>query len=271
MHVKTKSAIMLNEFAPAKAVRIGDRFDCISHSRRIHGSTNEVDQQPRRDDRIRNVCCKKSLFGLKLALMRPRPGLVLLTNRNLTTIPLSLRLPRTRQRALFWILLFCFCSMSRRVSSSLYAPAKTEIKESCLILPKFDSFTRQTNDYCDVHQQRTSSYQPEVRTMRDPLEGVEPATLHILVGLIAVAHVLAIVVWLCLVATGRAGSKTAWETPPEPRPVSRRATPVAAAGSSARSARASVASTSSAAPIAADALRRRRGGPQNVEGVKLSK
>lgn len=34
------------------------------------------------------------------------------------------------------------------------------------------------------------------------------------VASLAAAHVLAVLVWLCLVITGRAGSQTAWATPP---------------------------------------------------------
>jgi hypothetical protein len=103
--------------------------------------------------------------------------------------------------------------------------------------------------------------------MRNPLEGVEPTTVYISVGLVALAHVLAIVVWLYAVMSGRAGTKTAWETPPAPRQAGRRAP--ASAACLAPDARAV---GSGAMSISADALRRRRArAPKKDDGDRVGR
>jgi hypothetical protein len=91
--------------------------------------------------------------------------------------------------------------------------------------------------------------------MRGPFQGVSPTTLQVAVGALAALHLLAVGVWLALVATGRIGWRTAWETPParrRPRPRPPHVVRAAGAGADAD------ADADADAGGAAAALRRRR-------------
>jgi hypothetical protein len=60
--------------------------------------------------------------------------------------------------------------------------------------------------------------------MRNPFENVSPTRLQLGVAAVAAAHVLAVLTWVVLVWFGIVGTKTAWETPQEPRQPRRRVT-----------------------------------------------
>lgn len=90
--------------------------------------------------------------------------------------------------------------------------------------------------------------------MRNPFEGIEPSKIHIAVGVVACLHLLAIILWICLVATGVIGQKTKHDVPAQQRRPRRR-----------NAAEMNVPRSSAKTSATADVLRRRRGRREKEE------